>query len=153
MLSQVYLFTGNLTYNQTSLQVENSREVLVSAPAPENQHEEQNASSQPQEKALDYDSQKENMNNDEEPEDIELAWEHLELARVYTEMKLNLLKDEGKIEEISDTMKFLAVIHTKLGDLSFYQENFKEALIDYENCLRLRKFDEDRFYSRRIAEA
>ena len=90
---------------------------------------------------------------EEEPEDIQFAWEHLELARVFTEKKLNKYKDEGKIDEISTVMKFLSIIHTKLGDANCYQENFKEALGDYENCLSLRKFNEDPFYSREIAEA
>lgn len=100
------------------------------------------------------DHEKENARNEnEDPEDIQLVWEHLELARVYIEMKLNLLKDEGKIDEMSETMKFLSVIHTKLGNLNCYQENYKEALNDYETCLNLRKFNEDGFYSRSIAEA
>lgn len=90
---------------------------------------------------------------EEEPEDIQYAWEHLELARVFTEKKLNKFKDEGKIDEVSKVMKFLSIIHTKLGDANCYQENFKEALGDYENCLNLRKFNEDPCYSRGIAEA
>ncbi len=94
-----------------------------------------------------------NNNVEEEPEDIQFAWEHLELARVFTEKKLNQYKDEGKIDEVSKAMKFLSAIHTKLGDANCYQENFKEALVDYENSLNLRKFNEDPFYSREIAEA
>ena len=90
---------------------------------------------------------------EEELEEIQLVWEHLELARVYTEMKLNQLKEEGKANKTTDLLRFLSMIYIKLGDASCYQENFEEALIDYENALNLRKQKEDHYYSREVAES
>ena len=142
-----------LTASEPSQEFLNQKQISM---AINKQTEETNLNFQPQEKFPECNYKEENRNDNDdnnEVEDIQLAWEHLEIARVYTEMKLNLLRDEGKTEEIPTTMKFLSVIHIKLGDLNCYQENFKEALIDYENCLSLRQFYDDRFYSRGIAEA
>ena len=92
-------------------------------------------------------------NNKEKLSDIQAAWENLELARVYTEKKLERLNQEMNIDEISKTMRYLATVHLKLGTCNCLQENYSKAISDYESGLNLLKFSEDRFYSRDIAEA
>ncbi|KAJ3312325.1 hypothetical protein HDV04_003218 [Boothiomyces sp. JEL0838] len=61
-------------------------------------------------------------------DDLELAWENLDVARLI----LSSQTDEKSIHQ-------LAEVHLSLGDVSLESENFEQATKDYETALALKK--------------
>jgi len=63
---------------------------------------------------------------DEDAEDMQIAWENLETARtIYENSGANHLE--------------LARVYMKLGDVSMVNENFEQAVSDFEKCLAIRE--------------
>lgn len=78
----------------------------------------------------------------EQADDLELAWENLDLARlIYTQQ-------EGK-----DYVMQLAEVHLALGDVSLESENFDEAIKDYQLALNLKLENTTPERYREMAEA
>lgn len=87
---------------------------------------------------------------EEEEEDVnnlQLAWEVLELAKSIFQKQL---ESEGEAGEKQNSLK-LADVHLKLGEVAVESENYTTAVEDMKACLALQRkhLDED---DRRIAE-
>merc|ERR1712119_11917 len=76
------------------------------------------------------DSEKKGTEDEEEPSNLQLAWEVLELAKVvYTKLIATEIKDKDFFEErLCSTM-----LH--LGEVSIENENYKQAVEDIKLCL------------------
>merc|ERR1712119_93635 len=76
------------------------------------------------------DSEKKGTEDEEEPSNLQLAWEVLELAKVvYTKLIATEIKDKDFLEErLCSTM-----LH--LGEVSIENENYKQAVEDIKLCL------------------
>merc|ERR1739848_929594 len=76
------------------------------------------------------DSEKEGTEDEEEPSNLQLAWEVLELAKVvYTKLIATEIKDKDFFEErLCSTM-----LH--LGEVSIENENYQQAVEDIKLCL------------------
>lgn len=88
---------------------------------------------------------------EEEVDDIGVAWENLDVARTILE---KYLRDQPNLDP-KDVYRFksqLANANLRLGDLKSWQENYSEALIEYERCLGILVQIEDPTFSRRVAE-
>lgn len=103
---------------------------------------------------------KENPDEKEEADvdDLQVGWEHLEVARLELE-KLMTSTDPfdpnltlKQIEENTKIIRKLSDVMIRLGDANCSSDKFDEALQDYEKCLKLRNFTEDKFTSRDLAE-
>ncbi len=79
-------------------------------------------------------------------EDAQIAWENLECARLIT----TTLKSRTGGSEVYDLD--LALIHSRLGDLSKHNGSFKAAFVDYGKCLELRESSYGP-YHRKVADA
>ena len=87
---------------------------------------------------------------EEEVEDLQLAWENMELSRNITTKALTNVKNDE--ETAKNLQKNLMNIHIRLGDLQCWKENFVEALQEYLRALEHGSKAYDRLYSREIAE-
>ena len=88
---------------------------------------------------------------EEEVDDIQIAWENLEVSRTILE---KYLREQPAVAE-SEKKKFklqLANSYLRIGDLKNWQENFEGALEEYEKSLGLVTEVEDPTTSRRAAE-
>lgn len=88
---------------------------------------------------------------EEEVDDIQIAWENLEVSRTILE---KYLREQPAVAE-SEKKKFklqLANSYLRIGDLKNWQENFEGALEEYEKGLGLITEVEDPTTSRRAAE-
>merc|ERR1739848_506441 len=76
------------------------------------------------------DSEKKGTDDEEEPSNLQLAWEILELAKVvYTKLIATEIKDKDFFEErLCSTM-----LH--LGEVSIENENYQQAVEDIKLCL------------------
>ena len=96
-------------------------------------------------------AQDQNEGADEELEDIQVAWENIETARViiskYLEEQQNLNAEDRKA-----FLKKLAHCHLRLGNCENRKENFGEALNEYAKCLETLQMTENPHTSRLIAE-
>jgi len=72
------------------------------------------------------DSEDENLDARDTEENLELAWDILDTARVILSTK-----PERKLE--------LADVYLSIGDLCLELENFKQSISDYEECLKIRQ--------------
>merc|ERR1712055_776818 len=77
------------------------------------------------------DSEKKGTEDEEEPSNLQLAWEVLELAKVvYTKLIATEIKDKDFFEErLCSTM-----LH--LGEVSIENENYQQAVEDIKLCLQ-----------------
>ena len=70
--------------------------------------------------------------NEEEPSNLQLAWEMLELAKiVYTK-----LVTDAKEEEKLPMLEKLCCALCGLGEVSIESENYKQAIEDFQTCLK-----------------
>jgi len=70
--------------------------------------------------------------DDEEPSNLQLAWEMLELAKVVYSKQLETAEDADKshlLERLCSTM-------LALGEVSIENENYKQAVEDIQECLK-----------------
>jgi len=110
--------------------------------------------------AMDKDPEetKEKEEKEEDVDDLQVAWEHLEVARIAYEKKLEGFDptkggmDEEKLMEHNKHLKMLSHIMLRLGDANCYRDNFDAALQDYGKSESLRKFTDDGYFSRDLAE-
>ena len=100
------------------------------------QQQQQNTKSQPQQQA-------------EKNGDLEAAWENLETSRVIIQKKIEK-KDYGDEEKIK-LLKQQALIHHRLGAALAWQDEFKQAIQEYTQCLALREQACDAKRSRDVA--
>ena len=70
--------------------------------------------------------------DEEEPSNLQLAWEMLELAKiVYTK-----LVTDAKEEEKLPMLEKLCCALCGLGEVSIESENYKQAIEDFQTCLK-----------------
>lgn len=84
-------------------------------------------------------------------QEIEMAWENLEVARTVLE---RYLREQPNLEERERRgyQSLLANVHLRLGDLQNWKEDFSAALGEYAASLTLLRQIEDPASSRRVAE-
>merc|ERR1712212_1180281 len=92
------------------------------------------------------DKQEQEAEEEEDPSNLQLSWEMLELAKVAYTNKLAATADEEKLVE----MKICEVLLT-LGEVSLESETYEQAVADITECLTKRKVLHEAD-SRRIAE-
>ncbi|KAF3939400.1 hypothetical protein ABW19_dt0210030 [Dactylella cylindrospora] len=72
----------------------------------------------------------------EEEDDFTLAWEVLDLARVFFNKRLeNPPEDQEEVRKIKER---LADVHDILGEVSLESESFKQACVDLEESLKIK---------------
>jgi len=108
----------------------------------EGETEEETEESSDEKKEGDADEKK----DEEEPSNLQLAWEMLELAKVvYTKQHA-----EAKEEEKLVMLEKLCCTMCALGEVSIESENYKQAVEDFQECLKKQsEFPKD---SRCVAE-
>jgi len=74
----------------------------------------------------------------EDNDDMKLAWDVLEVARIIYEKKLQGLPSEDSKNK-KETQLFLAAIHSRIGDLSMEVENFDAGYEDHKKSLTLKQ--------------
>jgi len=96
---------------------------------------------------------------EEEADDLQVAWEHLEVSRLAFEKLLNSHTSnqsaeptEEETNKITKIRKYLSSVLLRLGDANCSLDNFPGALQEYAKCLEIRKETEDRYFSRQLAE-
>lgn len=67
---------------------------------------------------------------DDEPSNLQLAWEVLEVAKIIFKRQL---------EKNPDVMPSLARVHSKLGEVSMESENYQQSIDDLLECLAMQK--------------
>jgi len=72
---------------------------------------------------------------DEDPSNLQLAWEMFELAKVVYSKAAETATGEGKLETISK----LCDCYLGLGEVSLENENYTQAVADFTECLVMRK--------------
>eukprot|EP01022_Parablepharisma_sp_SALTPOND_P016974 TRINITY_DN2614_c0_g1_i3.p3 TRINITY_DN2614_c0_g1~~TRINITY_DN2614_c0_g1_i3.p3 ORF type:complete len:626 (+),score=82.21 TRINITY_DN2614_c0_g1_i3:14421-16298(+) len=88
----------------------------------------------------------------EEPaEDIQIAWESMETARVICEKKLSELSAQKDSVEYKEAAKTLARIYMSIGEILAMQEREEDALAEFKKALDLRVETEGK-NSRELAE-
>jgi len=92
------------------------------------------------------DKQEQEAEEEEDPSNLQLSWEMLELAKVAYTNKLATADEEKKLVE----MKICEVLLT-LGEVSLESETYEQAVADITECLTKRKVLHEAD-SRRIAE-
>lgn len=122
----------------------------------EGEHEEQQQEEDESEDAPNKEEEEEQASEEQEQEgqdqsDFEVSWEILDLTRSLFEKKLQTLSNEGlekpylktDLEEPSNeyvsTLKKLAETFDLLGEVSLEAENFPQAALDLESCLKSRQ--------------
>lgn len=88
---------------------------------------------------------------DEEVEDIQIAWENIETARLILQTYLDEHSDLTQ-DERSQIRRRLAHCYLRLGNCENRKENFTQALTEYNSCLELLQLIENTETSRLIAE-
>ncbi|CAJ1956997.1 unnamed protein product [Cylindrotheca closterium] len=90
--------------------------------------------------------------SDENADDMQIAWENLEAARILVEAALShVLKDATKSCTKTKLELDLAQIALRSADLQRMNGRYSEAIEDYQTCLDLRKLHLDE-YDRKIAD-
>eukprot|EP00980_Cylindrotheca_fusiformis_P007769 scaffold1650_cov135-Cylindrotheca_fusiformis.AAC.4 len=91
----------------------------------------------------------ENQSGDETPDDMQIAWENLEAARILVENLLSTsISDQKKLKLQLD----LAQIALREGDLQRMNGRYIDAIRDYQTCLDFRMLHLGQ-YDRKIADA
>jgi tetratricopeptide (TPR) repeat protein len=91
----------------------------------------------------------ENQNAEETADDMQIAWENLEAARILVENLLSTsIADQKKMKFQLD----LAQIALREGDLQRMNGRYSEAIQDYQTCIKFRKMHLGQ-YDRKIADA
>ena len=86
-------------------------------------------------------------------EDMEIAWENLDTARNIVEAMLLRESDDNITAEFKSKLQLdLAQILLREGDLQRMNGRYAEAILDYEGCLQMRKILLP-MYDRKIADA
>lgn len=94
-------------------------------------------------------NEEEKGQENEEVDDVQIAWENLEMGRVICTKKLD---EQNLSEEMrKEVSRMLGSLHLDLGEILAMQERKKDALVEYEKVLKIRKEYEDPD-SRRLAE-
>lgn len=122
------------------------------AASPAKEAEAEKEKSEPKEDIADKGTEEEDkkaqeVEDEEDPSNLQLAWEMLELAKVaYTTKLTSATEDEKKVVDVKVCETLLL-----LGEVSLESENYEQAVTDINDCLAKRKVlhAED---SRRIAE-
>jgi len=122
------------------------------AASPAKEAEAEKEKSEPKEDIADKGTEEEDkkaqeVEDEEDPSNLQLAWEMLELAKVaYTTKLTSATEDEKKVVDVKVCETLLL-----LGEVSLESENYEQAVTDITDCLAKRKVlhAED---SRRIAE-
>ena len=106
----------------------------------EGETEEETEESSDEKKEGDADEKK----DEEEPSNLQLAWEMLELAKVvYTKQHA-----EAKDEEKLAMLEKLCCTMCALGEVSIESENYKQAVEDFQECLKKQsEFPKDSRYA------
>ncbi|KAK6542994.1 hypothetical protein TWF694_006926 [Orbilia ellipsospora] len=73
----------------------------------------------------------------EEDDDFTLAWEVLDLARVFFNKRLENPPEDT--EEVKKIKERLADVHDILGEVSLESESFKQACVDLEESLKIKQ--------------
>ncbi len=74
---------------------------------------------------------------EEDPSNLQLAWEILEMAKVCFQKKSDAVADDKPEERLKMELK-LADIYQTLGELSIENETYVQSIDDLNNCLRRR---------------
>lgn len=104
---------------------ENEDEAMVEDEEGETEEETEESSDEKKEGETDE------KKDEEEPSNLQLAWEMLELAKVVYTKQLSEAKEEEKLvmlEKLCCTM-------CALGEVSIESENYKQAVEDFQECL------------------
>jgi len=156
--------TGRIPEQETT---QNATTKIVPETAPKEKEMEITDKKDLVEIAEEKDEEEENMIQEPEPEnqagankeddadDLQVAWEHLEVSRLGFEKLLQNYGAEPQEEElikISKIKKYLSSVLLRLGDANCCWDNFPAALQEYGKCLEIRKAVEDNFFSRQLAE-
>ena len=91
------------------------------------------------EKPMDEDTAEgtgEKQGEDEDPSNLQLAWEMLELAKVVYTKAVDCCKDEEQKKELSHK---ICESYLGLGEISLENENYAQAVEDFTTCLNKRK--------------
>mmetsp|Transcript_27467 Transcript_27467/g.38651 ORF Transcript_27467/g.38651 Transcript_27467/m.38651 type:complete len:546 (-) Transcript_27467:107-1744(-) len=94
--------------------------------------------------------QQEQADNEEQADDLQIAWENLESARhIVSELVVASTTTSNDAQKLKLD---LAQIHLRLGDLQRTNGRYMDAISDYTSCLELRKpiLSE---YDRKVADA
>merc|ERR1711973_317076 len=75
--------------------------------------------------------------DEEEPSNLQLAWEMLELAKNILMKQSESLKDTDKDKCLVDSR--ICDTYQTLGEVSIENENYQQAIDDLETCLKRRK--------------
>lgn len=89
--------------------------------------------------------------NEEEIEELQVAWENIESSRAILQKYLNEQKNLNKKDK-EYFLRKLSHCYLRLGDIENRKENFKEGIIEYKNSLEVLRGFEDEKKSRRMAE-
>ncbi|KAL4427530.1 hypothetical protein ABPG74_019486 [Tetrahymena malaccensis] len=87
-------------------------------------------------------------------DDLQLAWENLELSRKIYNQELSQLQDssdEDRKEKQIEVRKQIVEVTLRIADLEQWRDNFSDALKEYTLALQLAKEIEDREYSRTLS--
>lgn len=113
--------------------------------------EDENLKESEQNGAAHPDHQEDGGEDDSEPEDIQVAWENIETARVILDKYLEEHPDLPS-EEYITIMRRIAHCYLRLGNCENRKENFTDALGEYGRCLEALQVTENPKSSRLIAE-
>merc|ERR550519_669275 len=72
---------------------------------------------------------------DEDPNNLQLAWEMLELAKVVYGKTAEAATGDAKVEAVAK----LSECYLGLGEVSLENENYSQAVADFTQCLTMRK--------------
>lgn len=96
---------------------------------------------------------------EDEADDLQVAWEHLEVSRLLFEKLVeshtsnqSAEPTEEEVNKLNKIKKYLSSVLLRLGDANCCLDNFPAALQEYGKCLEIRKTVEDSFFSRQLAE-
>ena len=89
--------------------------------------------------------------NEDEIEDLQVAWENIETSRAILQKYLDEQKNLDK-KDREHFLRKLSHCYLRLGDIENRKENFKEGIVEYKNSLEVLKGFEEEKKSRRIAE-
>lgn len=99
----------------------------------ENEEEQQDAEDEEQEQQEPEDQESQEEEPEDDEDDMQIAWQVLDLARTLVQQQLETAKDN------KDLVARLADIHDLLGDISLEAENFGQAAQDLQTSLELRE--------------
>lgn len=155
LLSQAELFSQAAAKVQTDV-AQSIETSLISAAGPSSSKSNSDASAEKKviaiEDSVELPSDEEELaeeepaSNAESSDDLKIAWEALDTARVIYQREFH----DGKVDKYRSN---LADVYDLLGDISVESEAFLQAIEDYKECIRVLQTDLINNRARHIAEA